>query len=120
MTALWAGRSLTTVSRLDLHWRTAVTRERHRARDGPALPHRVLDHFSSAVANSSTSTDAMVLGGTAGSRTVNPESERGMVSGCRSARRYARTGSACTPVSGSVPSRGQSNTCTYTLPGFAV
>src|SRR5256885_10441542 len=46
----------------------------------------------------STTTEAIVLGGTVGSRTARPES-RSMGSGFPSASRYARSGCSFTPVS---------------------
>src|SRR5207248_2661959 len=48
---------------------------------------------------SRTNTDAMVLGGTVGSRTARPES-LSIVSGFPSASMYARSGRSFTPVSG--------------------
>src|SRR5207247_1924661 len=68
----------------------------------------------------SSNTEAIVLGGTAGSWTTKPESDCSTVSGLPSARRRARSGFSFIPASVSLPSFGQSKTRAYTFPGLAV
>src|SRR5205823_1936748 len=63
--------------------------------------------------NSSTTTEAIVLGGTAGNRIVRPAAFFSRSSGRLSASRYARAGAALIPVSSRRPFIGQSNTCAY-------
>src|SRR5213082_658197 len=68
----------------------------------------------------SSTTDAIVLGGTRGSWIAKPESARSIVSGVPSASSAADSGRSETPVSASRPSLGQSNTWAYSLPRLAV
>src|SRR2546430_16050863 len=68
----------------------------------------------------SSTTHAIVLGGTLGRRTPKPESARSIVSGVPSASSAAESGRSETPVSASRPSLGQSNTWAYSLPRLAV
>src|SRR5881275_1264383 len=68
----------------------------------------------------SSTTDAIVLGGTRGSWIAKPESRRSIVSGVPSASSAADSGRSETPVSASRPSLGQSNTWAYSLPRLAV
>src|SRR5438094_2295761 len=68
-------------------------------------------HRAPCDASSSTTTVAIVLGGTAGRCSVRPVPPRSTLILCLSASKYARAGTSLIPVSSSRPSFGQSKMC---------